>query len=710
MTQPSIHYWVQGNIGIIEFDRPDSRVNLVDSPTMLELDKILDLIPKDSSLKAVLVTSKKPDIFIAGADIKEIENITRPEDGEKKSHLGQEILNKLEDLKIPVIAVIDGVALGGGCELALACPYRVATFNDKVRIGLPEVNLGFIPGFGGTYRLPRIVGLTQGLKMILAGKVISGKEALKIGLVDRLFPQKGLEGFLIDFIEEIKSQKRHLKLRRKRNILQQILEDTFLGRPILFQESYKSVMAVTKGFYPAPLEALRTIQKTCQLNRSRALSLEARGFGQLAVTEISKNLVKVFYLTEKYKKWTVPGTEHVQPKTIQKCAVIGAGIMGGGIAQLLSYQGIWVRLKDINYDAIANGLKAAKKIFDQMVQKRRLEKAEANAKMAQITGTVDYSGFKSTDLVIEAVVENMEIKKKVFRELSQVVSAEAILCTNTSALSVTQMARETKDPAKVIGLHFFNPVHRMPLLEIITTELTSKETIATTLHLAKRLGRTPIVVKDSCGFLVNRILLSYINEAGRILEEGARIEDIDRRVTAFGMPMGPLALSDEVGLDVGLKVLLILEEAFGERFKPVDVFKKIYERKLFGRKTAEGFYLYQRRRIPNPKVYGLINSKEKRLTDASQYLPRMVYIMVNEAARCLADGIIDSPDAVDVGMIMGCGFPPFRGGLLRYADSIGLDKIVTALEQWQGEFKTERFKPSEYLVDLVKRNKRFFTD
>jgi len=706
--QPSVNYRVQENIGIIEFDRPDSKVNLVDSQTMRELDTILGTIQEDSALKAVWVMSKKPDIFVAGADIKEIEGITQPQEGEQKSRMGQEILNKLNDLKVPVIAVMDGVALGGGCELALACHYRVATFNDKFKIGLPEVNLGFIPGFSGTYRLPRIVGLAQAFRLILSGRIISGKEALKIGLIDRLFPQKGMVDYLVKFTDEIQKKGRRKISVRKRRILERLLEDNFIGRAILFQQARKTVLETTKGFYPAPLKALDTIQKTYLSKRSKALAIEAKVFGRLAVTEISKNLVKVFYATEKYKKLTVPGTEHIQPKIIQKCAVLGAGVMGGGIAQLLSYQGIWVRLKDINYDAIAKGFKAARKIFDQAVGKRKLDKFAAEEKMAHITGALDYSGFKSADMVIEAVVENMEIKKKVFGELSQIVSAETILCTNTSALSVTQMARSTKDPSKVIGLHFFNPVHRMPLLEVITTDLTSQETIATTLHLAKRLGKTPIVVKDSCGFLVNRILLSYIHEAGRILEEGVRIEDIDRLVTDFGFPMGPLTLSDEVGLDVGFKVLLILEEAFGQRFRPVDAFRKIYEQKLFGKKTGEGFYIHRKKRIPNLKVYALIASKEKKPADPGEYLKRMIYIMVNEASRCLAEGIVDSPEAVDVGMIMGCGFPPFRGGLLRYADSVGIAKIVSQLEDLTGRLGDGRFKPSEYLVGLVKANRKFF--
>ena len=552
----NIFYRIDGDLGIIEFDRPDSKVNLVDSPTIETLEHILDDIQKTGSIKAVLLVSKKENIFIAGADIKEIESITDPSEGEEKSQRGQIVLNKLEDLKVPTVAVIDGVALGGGCELALACRYRVATFNDKIRIGLPEVNLGFIPGFGGTYRLPRLVRLSQALKMILSGRQLSAKEALKVGLVDRLFPQSGLDAHVKKFVSEILTRPiKRPKGRNKVNLIQRFLEETYSGRWLLFRQTLNMTLKTTKGFYPAPVKALAVIKKTVLFRREKALKIEARTFGELAVTAISKNLVKVFYLTEKYKKISVPGAEHVKPATINRCAILGAGVMGGGIAQLLSSQGIWVRLKDIQYDAIMKGLKSARKIFDGAVEKRRLEKFAAEEKMGHISGTLDYTGFQKTDLVIEAVVENMEVKKKVFKELSAVCAPHTILCTNTSALSVSEMAQVTKDPSKVIGLHFFNPVHRMPLIEVITTPFTSPETVTTVLQLTRRLGKTPIVVKDSCGFIVNRILLSYINEAGWILEEGANIDQIDSLATAFGLPMGPLLLSDEVGLDVGYKVL-----------------------------------------------------------------------------------------------------------------------------------------------------------
>ena len=660
----------------------------------------------------MVLLSKKKDIFIAGADIKEIEGIAQAEEGRQKARAGQDILNKLEDLKVPTIAVIDGVALGGGCELALACQYRLATFNEKVRIGLPEVNLGIFPAFGGTYRLPRLIGLPEAMTMILTGKPVDANKALRLGLVDRLAPQNGLDHYLNAFIEDIRQGRiaPNKYARRKVRGLSAFLETSLLGQWLIFRQSNQSVLKAGKGFYPAPLKAINVVKKNFYVDRAEGLDIEARSFGELAATAISKNLIHVFYLSEEYRKLGVDG---VSPKPIAKCGIIGAGVMGGGIAQLLSSTNIQVRLKDINYDALALGLQSAAKLYRDAVRKRRLKPHEATVKMDKITATLDYSGFANADIVIEAVVENMEVKRKVFRELSAAAGMQTILATNTSALSVTEMAKETKDPSKVIGLHFFNPVHKMPLVEIITTAQTSKETLASTLALVKRLGKTPIVVKDSCGFVVNRILLGYINEAGRLLEEGHSIVAIDKIMTDFGMPMGPFTLTDEVGLDVGSKVLHILEAGLGERFKPVEVFEKTCAQGFLGKKSGKGFYLHPpvhsgsaRGTQPNPAIPP-VHSRSVR---GEESLRRMLYVMINEAARCLEEKIVDGPGAIDVGMIFGAGFPAFRGGLLRYADTIGIPGIIDELNQLRDKFQAKRFEPAEYLLKLRDNNKKFYSN
>ncbi len=701
----AVYFKQENNIGYVTFDAPDSKVNVLNSAVIVAFDKILDEL-KPKSLKAVVISSAKKDIFIAGADIKEIENITEIPDGKVKAQAGQNVFNKLEDLPYPSVAVIDGAALGGGCELALACRYRIATFSDKVRIGLPEVNLGFVPGFGGTYRLPKLVGLQGALKIILSGNPVNATAALKMGLVDRLYPQKDLNVRVVEFVEEIfpKPEGRIFK----RPLLKGIdgfIENTSFGHSIVFKKSRQEVLKATKGFYPAPLKALDVISQTLGIRREQALDIESSAFATLAVTSISKNLVKVFYLTEKFKKLTVPNAEGITPMPIYKAGVIGAGIMGGGIAQLLSNRGVFVRLKDINLDAVAKGFKAAYDVYAQALKRRRMKPHEVQAKMAMITGTLDYSGFNSADIVIEAVVENMDIKKKVFADLSSKTKASAILASNTSSLSVSDMASVVADPSRVVGFHFFNPVHRMPLLEIIKAKQTSPHTVVSALEFAKKLGKLPIVVEDAPGFLVNRILLGYINEAGRLLEEGGSIEEIDRIMVDFGMPMGPFTLSDEVGLDVGVKVLHILESGLGARFKPCAIFEDVYAKKLLGKKSGQGFYVYGKTRTVNPEINKMIKSKGTYQRDEA--LKRMVYVMVNEAAMCLQERVIDGPDTVDLGMIMGTGFPPFYGGLLRYADSIGVGEIVKTLEGFEARFKDGRFKPSKYLLDIQSKGKGF---
>jgi 3-hydroxyacyl-CoA dehydrogenase/enoyl-CoA hydratase/3-hydroxybutyryl-CoA epimerase len=703
----SVFYGEDKNIGYLTFDQPDSKVNVLNGVTLMALDKLLDELT-GKSLKALIIQSNKKDIFIAGADIKEIENITEVSDGKVKAQAGQRVMDKIEDLPYPTIAVIDGAALGGGCELALACRYRVMTFNEKIRIGLPEVNLGFVPGFGGTYRLPRLVGLQQGLKLIVSATPINPTAAFKCGLVDRLYPSTGLRDRVLEFVEEIAVEpKKRIFRRPAPKGFNAFLEKNSIGQSIVYSETEKTIQKMTKGVYPAPFKAVEVVRKTLNMSRVQALDIESTAFAQLAITPISKNLVKVFYMSEKYKKLTVPGAENIKPMPIVKGAVIGAGIMGGGIAQLFSDRGVWARLKDINYDAIAKGLKAAYDVYAGAMKRKKAKPYQVAARMAMISGTVDYSGFGDVDIAIEAVVENMDIKKKVFAEVSQILPSKAILASNTSSLSVTEMARSAKDPSKVIGFHFFNPVHRMPLIEIITTEMTSKETLVSTLEFAKKLGKTPVIVKDAPGFLVNRILLAYINEAGRVLGEGGSIETIDRYAVKFGMPMGPFTLSDEVGLDVGVKVLHILEAGLGPRFKPSKIFDDVAPLKVLGKKSGKGFYIHDKERKVNPEVQALVASGSG--CSETEAVQRMMYIMINEAAMILQEKVVDGPDAVDIGMIFGTGFPPFRGGLLRYADSIGITKLVSGLEALEARFKDGRFKPCQYIIDLKNQGKSFYS-
>lgn len=701
----NIKFRVDDGFAIIEFDEPDSKVNVLSAEVLKEFDEIISQICAASGLKGVILFSNKPDIFIAGADIKEIEKITVASEGQEKARAGQKIINRLENLSIPSIALINGACLGGGLEFVLACDWRLCSFSEKVKLGLPEVKLGIIPGFGGTKRLPRLVGLRKGLEMILSGEVVSGKDAFKIGLVDGLAMNNRLleEGKL--FLNT-HSRKRTTFRPKLKGIMAKVLDRTFLGQAVLKDQTKKFVLKTTKGQYPAPLKALEVVTANYNSSLDAALEREAVAFGSLVIGEISKSLVSVFYLVEKYKK--VKWVEAL-PRKIHKCGLLGAGVMGGGIAQLFSYYGIQVRMKDLNYQALGKGLKQAKEVYDFGVKKRKIRPNQADAGMGLISVTTDYSGFQNTDLIVEAVVEDMNIKKKVWNEVSAVASKDAIIVSNTSCLSVEGMSSAIQNKERAVGMHFFNPVHRMPLIEIIRAPQTNDEAVATIVEFSRRIGKTPIVVKDSCGFLVNRILLPYLNEAGFLLMEGIDFERIDKICLKFGMPMGPFTLMDEIGLDVGYKVAVLLEEHFGPRMKVADVLKKVYAKKWFGKKTGMGFYVHKgKEKYANKEIASLVGACKSSLIVDEEILKRIIYKMINEAAMCLHEGVCREPSDVDIGMIMGIGFPPFKGGLLRYADSIGADEVVNKLGVFKEKVNQERFAVCDYLREMSKNRGKFY--
>lgn len=696
---------IEKELAVIEFEQFDSKVNVLSSSALMELKEIIKQLSQRQDLKGGCIISKKPDIFIAGADIREIEKINSVAQAQEMVEAGQEILNSLEKLPFPTVALINGACLGGGLELALACDYRIASFSDKVKLGLPEVKLGVIPGFGGTKRLPALVGLRKGLELILFGEPASGIEALKIGLVDGLCSQNRLLEEGIELLGQKGRKRKRIKPKIK-GLVNVLLDKTYLGRAILKSQTKRFVLKNTKGHYPAVLKALEVVVKNYNSSLKQALKREAEAFSELAVGYVSKNLISVFYLIEKYKKakWS-----ETAPKTIHKCAVAGAGVMGGGIVQLFSAYGIAVRMKDLNYQALGRGLRQAKEVYDYAVKKKKLKINQAILGMGLISVTTDYSGFSNANLIVEAVVEDIEIKKKVFSEFSKIAKPDAILASNTSCLSIAQMSEAAEGRHRVIGMHFFNPVHRMPLLEIIRTPYTSEETTATVVDFSKKIGKTPIVVKDSCGFLINRILLPYLNEAGFLLQEGINFETIDEIMLKFGMPMGPFTLMDEIGLDVGYKVALLLEGYFGKRMAVAQILKKVYEQKWFGRKSGKGFFIHKGKdRIPNKEIYNLIHIEKKSALSKEYILRRMVFRMLNEAAMCLQEKICNEPYDVDIGMIMGTGFPAFKGGLLRYADFIGTAEILESLKRFADEASPERFKPCDYLIDLSKKKEGFY--
>ncbi len=715
--QESIQITSQGKnkeIAIVEFDMVGEKVNKLNSAMMTRLREVIGELRK-SSYKAVIFKSNKSKIFIAGADIEEIKTITAREQFEKAVLAGQEIYNELEDLPMPTIAAIHGACAGGGCEFVMACDYRIATDDPSTKIGLPETKLGILPGFGGCVRMPRILGLQNSLDIILAGKLVPAVKAGKIGLVDQVvYPTILMEQALKMAEELIKDgSKKRRKTFVAKDMMSKFLE-SFAGRPVVFSKAKKGVLSLTHGHYPAPLRALAVIQKTYgSSDRSKSLKIEREGFLDCAMTDVSKNLIHVFYLTEMVKKQHgVTGLE-VKAKEVKAIGILGAGTMGGGIAFIAADKGIEARMKDINFDAIGKGLKHARDLWAKSFKRKRINKYEFQQKMDKITGTVDFSGFKNLDLVVEAIVEDMEIKKKVIAQVAGEMRPDAIVVTNTSSLSVSEMAQGHPRPEFFAGMHFFNPVDKMPLVEVIRGEKTSDQTIAMVFELSKKMGKMPVVVKDGPGFLVNRLLLPYMAEAAFLLQEGMKIETVDQAfVHKFGMPMGPFALMDEVGLDVCIKVLKIFKKAFGNRVEMAACMEKLEKSGRLGKKNGKGFYQYDaqaKRQGVDPTIYS-----ELGLSTATDPLPekecleRGVFAMINECSLALnEDHIVGSPHEVDLAMIMGTGFPPFRGGLLKYADSIGTAYIADQLETYAAK-GAARLKPSTQLRQMAKNERRFY--
>lgn len=713
--QESIRIVPKGEVALVEFDLIGEKVNKLSSPVMARFKEVVDEL-RGSSYKAVVLISRKSKIFIAGADIEEIKKINSKDEFLKVLEQAHGILNSMEDLPMPVIAAIHGACMGGGCELVLACDYRICTDANETKIGLPETKLGIIPGFGGCVRLPRVIGLQASLDIILAGKAVPGQKALKLGLVDECVPTELLEMRAMAMAEEVVrgQRKKRKKTYQPKDVMSKAL-DSFVGRPVVFSQARKMVLKQSKGFYPAPLKAIEVIRKTYGYsNREKALKVEMEAFVDVAVTDISKNLIDLFYMMEAVKKQTGVADPSVKPREVKHMAVLGAGTMGGGIAQVGADKGIEVRMKDINNEALALGFKHAHEVFKKKLDRRRMTKYEFNQKMSHITGGLDYSGFGQQDVIVEAIVEDMGIKKKVIAETAKHTKEDCIMATNTSSLSVTEMAEAWPKPENFVGMHFFNPVDKMPLVEVIRGPKTSDVATATIFDLSKKMGKTPVVVKDGPGFLVNRLLMPWMIEGMFLLEEGCNIETVDHYYThKFGMPMGPFRLMDEVGLDVCMKVVKIFQKSLGDRIEaPAQIIEKLTATGRLGKKNGKGFYLYDE----NGKQQGCDRSVYSELGLGSpnsslsekEILERGIFMMINEAALALVeDRIVEKAQDLDLAMIMGTGFPPFRGGLLKYADNLGSAYIVQELELYASRFG-KRFTPTQPLINMAKTDRKFY--
>ncbi len=682
----------KNNPAIVELilDIKDQRVNILKTEVLFELENHIAIVRKDKKTKVLLIKSAKKDNFIAGADINEIKDIKTQKEALKKVKMGQDILNKLANLHCITVCYINGSCMGGGTELALACDFRVAGQNEKTLIGLPEVNLGIFPGFGGTQRLPRLIGLMNSLPIILSGKPVNSKKAYKIGLVDHFFPhlyeKTHLPIFLNSLLNE-KFRKKLIKKRKKRSFV-----DKFL-KGVVFSQAKKNILKVTKGHYPAPLKALEVIKKTHNLsNLQKGLDIELQEFAKLVIGEISKNLISLYFINEDLKK-EYQNSDFVE---IKSTAILGAGVMGGGIAWLFSKLKLPVRMKDLSYNAIALGYQQITKNYQQLLKIRKITKNEIKNYLALVSSTIDYSGLKNVDLISEAIIEDIKIKKNSFQELEKHISKNTIIASNSSALSINEMAKSLKNNERFLGMHFFNPVNRMPLVEIIPHKNTSEKTISSVVHLIKKAKKTPIVVGDCAGFLVNRILLTFMNESFLLLDEIGDVKKIDKIAQDFGMPMGCFILADTVGLDVGYKVAKTLEESYGTRMKVAPLIDKIYnEKKLLGKKAKKGVYEYKGKMTVNKEVEDICKKNNTDQTE-QDILDRLILIMVNEAARCLEEKIVKNYQYLDMAMIMGTGFPAFRGGLIRYAKNLGMDEVIKRLKKLEKKFGS-RFKSSPYL-------------
>jgi 3-hydroxyacyl-CoA dehydrogenase/enoyl-CoA hydratase/3-hydroxybutyryl-CoA epimerase len=699
-------------IAVLTFDRPDAAVNIFDRATLEELNAHLDGIERDSTLRGVVLTSAKPGIFIVGADLHSLS--TAPMNALREMvEFGQRVFSRLAALPLPTAAAIHGAALGGGFEVCLACDFRLATLDKATKLGLPEVQLGILPAWGGSTRLPRLIGLPKALDLILAGKTVVAKQALKLGLVDDLVPHECLLAVALAKVAKA-GRKPHrpslLTMKATNNLLVANLISMWT-QPKLFKK--------TRGHYPAVLKALEVITLGVGRSEERALKLEADAICQLAQSEAAKNLIRVFFLQERAKKLSVepgrPRPGHAAADVgirapVRHATVIGAGVMGAGIAQWLAARGVSVLLRDINTDAVGRGMGTIAKLFADGTKRRTFTPVEARAAMDRISPVVELPSLRRADVVIEAAVEKMDLKKDIFRKLEQLAGPDTILATNTSALSVTELADSLTARDRVVGIHFFNPVHRMQLVEVIHTSRTDPEVVRRALKFVQAMGKLPVLVKDSPGFVVNRVLMPYLVEAARLFEMGAEVVDLDEAMLDFGMPMGPLRLVDEVGTDVSLHVAETLASHYHRRMAVPEVLARLVKGGQLGRKSGEGFYLHRgKEAVPSEDAARFVKDDSAANLDRVDLELRMVLLMVNEAARCVEEGIVSGPEDVDFAMIMGAGFAPFRGGPLRHADTVGVANLVREMNRLVDDGE-ERFAPCALLKDLAAKDGKLYPE
>jgi 3-hydroxyacyl-CoA dehydrogenase / enoyl-CoA hydratase / 3-hydroxybutyryl-CoA epimerase len=693
----------EAGIAILTFDRPDSTANIFDQHTLDELNAHLDFLETEKSLRGLILRTAKSKIFIAGADLNTFTQDISAERIAFAIERGQQTFDRIARLPYPTVAAIHGVALGGGFEIALACDYRVASSDSATKVGLPETNLGILPAWGGSTRLPKLIGLPNALAAIMNGRQYPAAQALKLGMIDSIVPREHLTTVAIRKIQESGGKKRPSKMHLS-------------NRPPLFQvikaQAERKALARTRGHYPAPLKALEVACASLSVSHEQSLANEKNRFIELALSETAQNLIGLFFLQERAKKLKLPKELEPAPpvplKTVNRAVVVGAGLMGAGIAQWLSSRGIRVILKDVGPGPLGKGIQSVAKIYGEAVKRRLFSQTEARNAFDRILPTFEEVPLRDIDLVIEAAIEKIDLKQQLFAQLEAKVPADLVIASNTSALSIDTIAASLAHPERVVGIHFFNPVHRMQLVEIVRGTKTNAATLSAAIRFVKQIGKLPVLVKDSPGFLVNRILLPYLVEAVRLFAEGYRVENIDRVMLDFGMPMGPLRLTDEVGLDVSVHVAKELEGRVLNLAPMNDTLGKMISKGWLGRKSGKGFYDHDsggEAKINHQ--LGDLQPTEPTTANEGDLRDRLVLSMVNEAARTLEEKVVEAPEDVDFGMIMGTGWAPFRGGPLRFADHLGIATVVSRLNNLRDRV-APYFRPCPLLADMANRGASFY--
>lgn len=718
-----IRFDVDGSVATALLDRADEPMNTLGPETAAELAAVIRHVETEPSIKALVIGSAKPDNFLAGADIRWLQSLDEPATALDLLAQAHRLFARIESLHQtmgkPVVAAIHGPCLGGGLELAMACGMRIASSDEaRTQLGQPEVQLGLIPGAGGTQRLPRLVGITAGLDLMMTGRAVRPRTALKMGLVDEICPVE----VLLDVARtrataaigrspetaEASTFGRITSWLSPKHLQELALEENPIGRRLLFSKAEEKMLAETRGNYPAPKAVLHAVKVGIDEGIEAGYAAELEEFSKLVVSPEAKALIRVFFDSQAAKREPGVATDAAARK-IDKVGVIGGGLMGAGIATVSAIQaGTRVRVKELDDAGVRGALAHVRAAVDERVGRRRMRQPEALRTMQLVTATGDYSGFADADLVIEAVFEDLDLKRSVLGDLEAVTGDNTIFASNTSAIPIASIAATASRPHNVIGMHYFSPVERMPLLEIVVTAQTADEVTATCVAFGKAQGKTVIVVNDGPGFYTTRILGPYMKEVGHLIGEGVRIEDIDRAMTQWGFPVGPVTLADEVGIDTGAKIAVIMEEAFGPRMAAPAGFAALVADDRRGRKNGRGFYRYEdgERRGADPAVYELLGVSAKTRMDTETLQNRLAVLFLDEAVRCLEEGVLRSPRDGDIGAVFGLGFPPFRGGPFAAIDRIGAATLVGRLDAFADEHG-DRYAAADLLREHAKSGKPF---